>query len=361
MRSILFTIRLDASVPLGPLGNVPFFGWGLLLAAWLAVVAGYVAWLWRRRRLRELGLFAPAVWLAVAAAIVLAPGRIGAMPVRGYGTMLFVGFVASAWFTSWRLRRLGYSGELAWDAAVWVFVAGLLGGRTFYVWQYSDRIFQAGQSPAETLFRLINLTDGGLVLYGSVLFGPLAYWVFCRRQGIRALVFGDLVIASVFLGLAFGRLGCFLHGCCYGDFCELPWCVTFPQGSVPYQVQVARGYLADAAGTEAASAPRSLPVHPTQLYDSLNGVVLWLFLWACHPHRRRDGELIAMGCLLYPLNRFIIEFLRADEGGKLNTSLTISQWISMLIFAGGTLFLGWLQTRPAVRSMELMARPAAAS
>jgi phosphatidylglycerol:prolipoprotein diacylglycerol transferase len=129
----------------------------------------------------------------------------------------------------------------------------------------------------------------------------------------------------------FGRLGCLLNGCCFGDVCSLPWSITFPPESVPFEALVRRGLLDD-------SAVRSLPLHPAQLYDSLSGLLLALLTWAYYPYRRRTGEVLAMGWIAYPINRFMIEFLRADEAGQFGTSLTIAQWVSLVLFASGVVF-----------------------
>ncbi|HLQ44490.1 MAG TPA: prolipoprotein diacylglyceryl transferase family protein, partial [Planctomycetaceae bacterium] len=125
-------------------------------------------------------------------------------------------------------------------------------------------------------------------------------------------------------------------GCCFGDRCELPWAVTFPVDSVPFNAQVQRGFLpAEAAG--------SLPIHPTQLYSVIDGLLLCLLTLAYYPVRSRDGSVVTLGLLTYPITRFLIERLRGDEMGQFGTSLTIAQWISLAMLAGG---IGLAITRP---------------
>jgi phosphatidylglycerol:prolipoprotein diacylglycerol transferase len=169
----------------------------------------------------------------------------------------------------------------------------------------------------------------------------VGYWLFCRRRGLAALPLADLLIPSVLIGLMFGRLGCLMHGCCYGDFSELPWAIEFPRDSAPYLTQVFRGFLPDDM-----SAPRSLPLHPTQIYDALNALAIALLCWLVYPYRRRDGEITAMAALLYPINRIAIEFLRWDEAGQFGTRFTISQWVSAGLIAVATLALLRLSRLP---------------
>jgi len=339
MRSILFTIPLDGIVDLGPLGKIPVFGIGLLLALWCLVGVGYIALTIRQHGWKEVSLISLSIWGVVALAIFKAAElSIKALPVYGYGTMLFLGFLASSSLAAWRLRREKIDGEIAWDAAMWIFIFGIIGARMFYVIEYWSRSFavnpQTGKARTawEIAVALVNLPDGGLVLYGGLIFAPIAYYVYCRVRGINALAFADIAITSVFVGIMFGRLGCLLNGCCFGDVCSLPWAITFPHESVPFNDLVRRGLLDQVAA-------RSLPLHPSQLYDALSGLLLAILTFAYYPWRRRTGEVVAVGWLAYPINRFMIEFLRADEPGQFGTSLTIAQWVSLGLFAAGVAFI----------------------
>ncbi|HEV8001219.1 MAG TPA: prolipoprotein diacylglyceryl transferase family protein, partial [Planctomycetaceae bacterium] len=154
----------------------------------------------------------------------------------------------------------------------------------------------------------------------------------------------------------FGRIGCFLNGCCYGDRCSLPWGVTFPMGSVPDMSLVLRGFLG-------ADQDFSLRLHPTQLYSSLNALILCVLTSTYFYYRPRNGAVIALGALTYAITRFTIEFLRDDEVGQFGTSLTISQWLSigMFIFAVG--LAAWLSRQPLLRQrvgIPAIGRPAPA-
>ena len=357
MRSVLFSIPLDGHVDLGLLGRIPVFGIGLALAVWCLAGMAFVALTVRRGGWKGVGLTTVLVWGAIALALFKAGElAIKAIPVYGYGMMLFIGFLASASLAARRLRREGADGEIAWDVAMWIFLAGLLGGRTFYVIQYHHKFFGPdaegrARTAWETFVGLINLPDGGLVLYGGLFFAPLALFLFCRRRKIRALVLADIAITSVFVGVMFGRLGCLLHGCCYGDVCSLPWAVTFPAHSVPFEALVARGLLVE-------DAPHSLPLHPAQLYDALSALLLALLTWAYYPHRRRTGDVLVLGWIAYPINRFMIEFLRSDEGGQFGTSLTIAQWVSLGLLATGIAFCLFLRFRSAGR-LPLIISPVA--
>jgi phosphatidylglycerol:prolipoprotein diacylglycerol transferase len=267
-------------------------------------------------------------------------------PIFGFGAMLFIGFTAGAWTASRRAARIGLQPELIWDIGIYLFMAGVIGCRLFYCIQYGSRMFyndvnghRVLKSLPDLIFAAIDLPDGGLVYYGGIPAGMLAAAWFCHKRNISLLALGDVLIPSLFLGVGFGRIGCFLNGCCYGDRCDLPWGVQFPMGSVPDMALISGGFLG-------VDQDVTFRLHPTQLYSSLDGFLLYLLTAAYFPFRPRNGAVIALGALTYPISRFAIESLRADELGQFNTSLTISQWISILIFAVGIVFAIWLSRRP---------------
>jgi len=283
------------------------------------------------------------VWLALGGGILLVPTLIGgrvpleSIPIRGYGFMLFLGFVFGAWWAARRAATVGIDGELVWDLAMWIFFAGIAGARLFYIVQKHEEVF-ANQSGLGLILAAVNLPDGGLVLYGGVLLGIVAYVLFCRWKKIDALLMADIVVPSLFLGLALGRIGCLLNGCCFGDRCDLPWAVRFPAGSVPFEMLVKRGFLSP-------DADASLWLHPTQIYSSIDALVLAL-LTACYFRVRPcNGAVLAVGWLTYPITRFVMEYLRGDELGQFNTSLTIAQWVSIGMFVAGCLYTLWLMKR----------------
>lgn len=338
MRSILITIPLNTRLNLGPLGSYPVMGWGLVLAAW-CLLGAFWAWNWYRitpaDKRRHWPLGDAMIWFLIAAAIEAAPRLLDHINIYGYGAMLLAGFATAAWVAGRRLKNLGYNGDLAIDAAMWILMSGIVGARLFFIVQYHERFFVPGRGVKEVLVSLVNLPDGGLVFYGGMISGGLAYWLFCRMRGLEALALADILITSVLIGMAFGRVGCLLNGCCYGDVSTLPWAITFPRDSVPYNVEIARGLIA-------SDAPFSLPLHPTQIYSSLSSLLLALVTWAYYPFRRTNGEVLAIGWVCYPVTRFIVEFLRGDEPGRFGTPLTIGQIVSLGLIVTGMAFYWYI-------------------
>lgn len=278
-----------------------------------------------------------------------APVPVTSFPVFGYGFMLLIGFMAALWFAQRRARLVGLAPETVFDAGFWLLIPGILGGRCAYLVQYADRVF-ADKAGAELLWAAINLTEGGLVLIGAIAGGAVGYLAFCYLRKINPLMFGDVIAPSVLIGIGFGRLGCLLNGCCFGDACALPWAITFPQGSVPFDVLTGRGFL-DPAATA------TMPLHPTQIYSSINAFVLAFVTGTYFHYRRHHGDVFALALMLYPITRFIIEFLRNDELGQLGTGLTISQIYSLVMFGIGVALSAYLHLRGRTVSTPPAAAP----
>jgi phosphatidylglycerol:prolipoprotein diacylglycerol transferase len=254
---------------------------------------------------------------------------LGGIKVFGYGMMLFLAFLGSMNLAAWRARREKLDPEVVYDLALWVFVGGLIGARLFYVVQYwGDRV----RSVAE----IFKIWEGGIVLYGSIMGGTAAFFLYRVLKPFPLRPFLDLVAPSLALGVALGRLGCFLNGCCYGDLCpDLPWGIAFPRYSPPWSDQMAQGLIS-------REQAWSLPVHPTQIYATIDALVLLFLLSAYDPLRRRDGEVMALLMVTYPVTRFLIEYLRNDES-VFFAGLTISQNLSVLLWISGLLF--WFSLR----------------
>ncbi len=165
------------------------------------------------------------------------------LPIRGYGVMMLAAVLAAIALAVGRARRRGWDVDMIYSLAFWVFVPGIVGARAFYVIEYWSRdfapAFDAGI--AAGIGSLLNVTRGGLVVFGSLIGAVIGLVLFAlvRRLPLPALC--DLVVPSFALGQALGRIGCLLNGCCFGGECDLPWAVTFPFDSPPYLAQLDRG------------------------------------------------------------------------------------------------------------------------
>lgn len=234
------------------IGPLPVFGWGWALIVW-GLICGIWLVLMLRQREQRIDLSSSGVMmLVVAAAIVFIVPRIEesgldpdhplGVPIRGYGTMLLVAIVAGVGLAAYRARKMGLDPELILSLAFWMMFAGIFGARLFFVVQKWDQFVRPTWQ--ETILALADFVGGGLVVFGSAIGALVALVVFCRLRKLPVLAIADLVAPSMMVGLAIGRIGCLLNGCCYGGLCEIPQLgVQFPPEAPAYQDQLASGML----------------------------------------------------------------------------------------------------------------------
>jgi phosphatidylglycerol:prolipoprotein diacylglycerol transferase len=215
--------------------GVPIFGVGILLAVWILVSAVTVVGLVRRSGWSSETWSAVPVLLVVGAAIVLLPRVFpDGLPVRGYGVMLLAGIVAGVGLAMYRAGKVGIDPDVILSLAIWLVISGILGARLFYVVEYWDEKF-AGHSFRTTVLEVLNVPEGGLVIYGGLFGAALGVALFVRKHRLPFLATADLIAPSLLIGLALGRIGCLLNGCCYGGPTDWPWAVTFPKYSSPFE------------------------------------------------------------------------------------------------------------------------------
>jgi len=334
MCSTLFHLPLHLS--LGP-WTLPLFGWGVLLAIW-AVVGGTV--LVRAARRHGLGAalaaLGPSLALVGAVVVWVAPAVAdeAGVPVRGYGLMLLVAAAAGTWLSMRRGRSAGFDADTILGLGMWIFVAGIVGARLFFVIEYHDEFFRPGEPLAASLARAAFVPNGGLVVFGSLPTAGLAAWWYARRRGLPLLRLADVIAPGLLLGLAIGRLGCFLNGCCYGGPTDLPWAVSFPAGSPP------------AAAFPTTAGP-SVAVHPAQLYAAIDAALLAGLAVVFTPWARREGAVFALVLTLHPLSRILLEIIRVDEPPALGTPLSISQLVSVVLLGLAGVLWWWVLRGPA--------------
>lgn len=262
------------------LGGVPLFGFGLLTAIWATI--SVVAMVLQIRRsgwnaeaagtLVTLAVLGVLIGFVLPNVMVEIPGTRAAdgspvygLPIRGYGTMLLLGVASALLLAMHRAKRRGLDPAMVINLAFWIILPGILGARLFHVIEYWPIHYGPvlrQQGPAAALAAAANISAGGLVVYGSLIGGLMGGAAFIVRYGLPCWVTMDLIAPSLALGLAIGRLGCFLNGCCFGGACDLPWAVRFPPGSPAYEHQLEHGDLPIAGvqlGTDPA-APTGPPV-----------------------------------------------------------------------------------------------------
>lgn len=242
------------------LGPLDVFGVGWLLIAWLVVSAVMVVRATRRPdgRSEIMGLL-PMVVLVALAIIFLIP-RIEqdipqgfatfpsveaerGLPIRGYGVMLLLAVVAAVAVGARRAQQAGLHPDTIFGLGFTIVISGIIGARLFFIVQYWELI--QADTLRETLSNMVSVVSGGLVVYGSLIGAAVGFLTYSYRHHLNPLALADLVAPSLALGLAIGRIGCLLNGCCFGGPCahDMPWAIMFPADSPPYVHQRSLGLL----------------------------------------------------------------------------------------------------------------------
>lgn len=209
---------------------------------------------------------------------------IGPFTVYGYGVMIALGIVAAYASAEYRARKY----KLAYEHIFYIVLWCLLGG-----WGASKLLFwitEWKQILLDPSFLFRTLGDGWVV-YGGLIGGVLAGYLYCRRKKLSFLKYFDLLVPSVALAQGFGRIGCFLAGCCYGKETSGLLSVTFKSSDF---------------------APNGVPLIPTQLYSSALDFIHFGILVILAKHKKADGQVAAWYVTLYSAGRFLMEFLRGD-------------------------------------------------
>ena len=236
--------------------------------------------------------------------------HIGPLTLHTYGVLLALAFLAGLWVVSREAKRAGLDATVITDMAVYVLIGGLIGAKLLLLlveWSYYSK----------HLGEIWTLLQSGGVFYGGLLGAfPVAWW-FARRHHLDGWKTADVLAPGVAIGQAIGRLGCFAAGCCYGRPADVPWAVTFH----------------DVYATRQVGTPLDTPLHPTQLYESLATLAIFIFLRWLSGHKRFDGQVTLSYVFLYALARFVIEFYRGDaaRGMVLGGWLSTSQFIAILM------------------------------
>lgn len=216
-------------------GGVPIFGVGLLLALWAIASAVTLTSLIRRHGWGEETFGSLPALVLLGAAILFLPRVFPeGLPIRGYGVFLLLGIISGVGLAMHLAQKGGLPAEVILSLAIWMVVCGIIGARLFFVVEYWNDKF-AGLGLRDTLLEIINIPEGGLVIFGGFLGAAAGFVAFVRRHKLPLLALADLVSPCMMVGLAFGRVGCLMNGCCYGGQTDLPWHVTFPKLSSPYE------------------------------------------------------------------------------------------------------------------------------
>jgi phosphatidylglycerol:prolipoprotein diacylglycerol transferase len=243
----------------------------------------------------------------------------GVIHVRSYGLLLAIAFLVGTWLGLKEARRLDLDEDRLVNVILVTLVASVLGARALYVLEHI-------QDYRSNWMTVLAVWQGGLTFYGGIVAGTIAGLWTARQLGMPMWSVADALAPSIALGTMFGRIGCFLNGCCYGRPTRLPWGVVYPPDSFP--------------GLEFGATP----IHPAQIYFAIAGLALFAFLWSIRKRVTVPGQLFWTFVVLFALVRVLLDFTRAYEPTAVVTTIgvmdvTESQLVSLILALFGMLMI----------------------
>ncbi len=214
--------------------------------------------------------------------------QFGPIHLRSYGVFMALAFVVGTFLGLRESRRLGLDEDKVVNVILVTLIASVFGARLLYVLEHLPEFRREWTSA-------LALWQGGLTLYGGVVAGTFAGLVAARQMGLPVWILADALTPSVALGTMFGRIGCYLNGCCYGQPTAQPWGVVFPRDSFAFLE----------FGDQ--------PVHPSQLYNALAGLGLFLLFYLTRNRFRVPGVMFWSFVALFALVRIPLDLTRAYE------------------------------------------------
>ena len=252
--------------------------------------------------------------------------HLGPLELTGFGLAVLLAFVVAQIICQRELWRRGHDREADAmpDVTLAALIGTLIGAKTYYVVLTGD--------PAAFLSR------GGFVFWGGFIGSVLLCWLVIKRKRFLFARFADVAGIAIAAGYSVGRTGCWAIGDDYGKPWSGPFAVQFPHGAPPSTAAVMSKQFGFTF--PAGTAPdQVIAVHPTQLYETAMGFMMFLVLWRFRAHKHREGWLFGLYCILAGVERFIIEFFRAKDDRLLAGSLSTAQVIAILVCLVGALVM----------------------
>ena len=230
--------------------------------------------------------------------------KIGPLSIHGYGLMIGIGVIVALVVAAKRAKKSGLDTDFVYGLGLVTLVFGFIGAKLLYCIVEIEAFLN---EPMQVL------SGSGFVLYGGIIGGILAAMVYCKYKKVNFFEYFDLAVPSVAIAQGFGRIGCFLAGCCYGRETDSCIGIMFHNSSI---------------------ASNGIKLIPTQLFSSAGNFLIALVLLLYARKNRKTGKVGALYLILYSVGRFIIEFFRNDYRGNVGV-LSTSQFISLVILAIG--------------------------
>ncbi len=263
---------------------------------------------------------------------------IGPIKFHSYGAMLALAFLVANYLLTKEIERKKIYPDVSSTVTFLTIVLGIAGAKLFHLLENFDRFLR---NPIGEAFNA-----GGLTFYGGMIVATLGNLIYLRSQKVHTLRFLDAVAPSLMIGYGIGRIGCLLAGDgCYGEPCDLPWAMTFPNGYVSTLAsenpQLVMEFKQLFPGVP---VPNDIPVHPTPLYELFYSAIFFTLLWKLRTLPKQAGWLFFVYFILQAAGRFSVEFIRLNP--PLLFGLSEAQVIAVAMMLIGAIGLWRVSKQP---------------
>jgi phosphatidylglycerol---prolipoprotein diacylglyceryl transferase len=257
---------------------------------------------------------------------------IGSFSIYSYGVMLALAFIIGIFLAMKEAKKNGEDPERILDLSLYIILGTLIGGRLGYILLDLDYYLKIP-------VRMLYFRQGGLSFFGAFFMAYILCWWYIKISKISFWKYADIIAPSIAIGLAIGRIGCFLNGCCYGLVSE-KYGLKFSALNMPpaYLQQLKDGLIVSGSSS-------TLPIIPTQLYSSLYNLIIFFILLWVKKHKKYNGSVFLSFLILYSISRFIIEFFRFSENNKIFNYFTIAQIICLVVIFSSLIYMNILKKK----------------
>lgn len=248
------------------------------------------------------------------------------IPIPGYGVMLAIGFSVGLYLIIHRAKFERLDAEVFLNASTYTILAALIGSRFFHV------LIEHPSYYFSNLAEIPKIWKGGYTFYGGMIPAAIVLWWYMRKYKMPVLQSLDICAPYLSLGQAFGRIGCFLAGCCHGKVCSF---LRFPISYVTTH-------------PDSFSRPLGIPLYATQIWEATGDLIVFLLLLWFRKRKKFHGELVVGYFIFYPIVRIFVEIFRGDElrGFVVPGLISTSQFIGALMMIAGGILWWKVRKRP---------------
>ncbi|MDR3048598.1 MAG: prolipoprotein diacylglyceryl transferase [Elusimicrobiota bacterium] len=239
----------------------------------------------------------------------------GGFALHTYGLFVALGFAFGMLYLSKKTKKLKpqiISQDDLFVLVMGIIISAMLGARAFFlIFEYKFWL--------HPFLNIFKVWEGGLTFYGGFILAFIFLIIYVRKKKISLAKMLDLIAPAAALGHFFGRIGCFMAGCCHGKPTDVPWGVVFTEPTLSHIV--------------------GIPVHPAELYEAFGNLTIFFILNKYNKKERSGGRTFALYMLTYSVLRFVCEFFRGDFRGSYIFGLSPAQFISIFLFICGLIIM----------------------